>query len=135
MRGIRKGLRSLTAGLIAGVCSVTGRAHATDGQWLLAPQNSDWNNWANWTSAPLVPDQTAEFGLSGVNSITFSLNTSIQALNFFLGGGPTYSFALSSSILTIGGTASNQGIINNVLSPETSNLPQPEGHQVGIPPG
>ena len=75
---------------MAGVCLGAVSAHATDGDWEFLPADSNWNNGANWSSAPVVPDGVARFGTSNQTSITFSSSTSIQRIDFLLGSGSIY---------------------------------------------
>ena len=105
MRGVRGGVQTVRAGLLAGVCLSAVAAHATDGMWSIAPTDGNWNNGANWTSAPVVPDGTAQFGPSAQTSITFSTNTGVQTIQFgnFGGTASQYSFDISSNSLNIGG--------------------------------
>jgi fibronectin-binding autotransporter adhesin len=100
--GVRGGIR---AGLLASVWLGAVGAHATDGTWSIAPADGNWNNEANWTSAPVVPDGTAQFGPSAQTSITFSTNTGVQTIQFgnFGGTASQYSFNISSNGLNIGG--------------------------------
>ena len=71
-----------------------------------SPDSGEWNTDANWSPAA-VPNGTAIFGASNTTTITFSNSASVGALKFNPGA-PTYSFNLSSSLLTITGT----GIVN-----------------------
>ncbi|MFL6823381.1 MAG: autotransporter domain-containing protein [Xanthobacteraceae bacterium] len=102
---------------MAGVCLGAVSAHAVDGTWEFAPADGNWNNGANWSSNPVVPDGIARFETSNQTSITFSSSTSIQRMDFALGSGSTYSFALPSTVLTVGGSGNFQGININVESP------------------
>src|SRR5262249_35845442 len=47
---------------------------------------------------------------SNQTSITFSSNTSIQRIDFALGSGSTYSFALPATTLRVGGAGNFQGV-------------------------
>src|SRR5262249_60749651 len=61
MQGVRRGRRTIRAGLMAGVClGAAAAAHAGDATWSAAPPNNNWNDGANWTSIPphAVPDGT-----------------------------------------------------------------------------
>jgi autotransporter-associated beta strand protein len=92
MHGMWLGLRGLRAGLLASVCLGAVAAHATDGTWLAAPADGNWNNPANWTSSPAVPDGTATFGQSTQTAITFSVSpTTVQTIQFTQGA-PQYTF-------------------------------------------
>ncbi len=83
MRGARRGLQRLGAGLMAGVCLGAVTAHATDGTWPAAPADGNWNNDANWTSSPTVPDGTATFVQSTQTAITFSTAViNVQTIQF-----------------------------------------------------
>jgi outer membrane autotransporter protein len=97
MRGVRRGLRTIRAGLMAGVClGAAAAAHAGDATWSAAPPNNNWNDGANWTSIPphAVPDGTASFGESSQRSIVFSSNfTSIGNLNFSATA-PAYTYTI-----------------------------------------
>ena len=104
------GLGRIRAGLMAGVCLGAVSAHATDGTWEFAPADSSWNNGANWSSSPAVPDGIARFETSNQTSITFSSNASIQRIDFALGSGSTYSFALPATTLRVGGAGNFQGV-------------------------
>ena len=112
MRGVRRGLRRIRAGLMAGVCLGAVNAHATDGTWLAAPATNDWTTGTNWTSSPVVPNGTATFGQSTQTSITFNASTGIQTIQF-TAGASSFSFALPNTTLAIGGT----GIVLDPASP------------------
>ena len=110
MRGARRGLQRLSAGLLAGVCLGAVTAHAADGDWLLTPVDGNWNNGANWSSNPTVPDGTARFNVgSSVTSITFSAPITVQTIEF---NNPIPAFtplrfgstSATKGTLTIGGT-------------------------------
>ena len=106
MRRVRCSVRTVRAGLMAGVCLGAVTAHATDGVWQLFPVDGNWNNGLNWTSSPTVPNGKAQFNLgSSVTSITFSAPTTVQTIEFD-NPSPAFSFALTSTTntLTVGGT-------------------------------
>jgi len=123
MQGVRRGLRTIRAGLMAGVClGAAAAAHAGDATWSAAPPNNNWNDGANWTSIPphAVPDGTASFGESTQRSIVFSSNfTSIGNLNFSATAPAyTYTIVAGQGFVVIGtGTVDLQGagggIVNN----------------------
>jgi fibronectin-binding autotransporter adhesin len=97
MQGVRRGLRTIRAGLMAGVCLGTVNAHATDAIWSPTADNNNWNDGVNWVSNPphTVPDGTATFGASGKTSIVFSSNfTAIDNINFSATA-PLYTFAIA----------------------------------------
>lgn len=106
MRGVRCGLRTIRAGLMAGICLGAVEAHAADGVWSTEPVSNNWNNAANWSSNPpdMVPDGTATFSLGSTKtSITFFFpTTNVQTIQF-INPIPAYSFDLSGHALTIGG--------------------------------
>jgi outer membrane autotransporter protein len=114
MQGVRRGLRTIRAGLMAGVCLGAAAAHAGDATWSAAPPNNNWNDGANWTSIPphTVPDGTASFGESTQKSIVFSSNfTSIGSMNFSATA-PLYTFAIAGGqgFVVVGtGTVDSQG--------------------------
>src|SRR5262245_52453410 len=65
----------------AGVGLSAAAANATDATRIAAPAEGNWNNGANWTSSPGVPDGTATFGQSTQTAITFSVNpTNVQTI-------------------------------------------------------
>jgi autotransporter-associated beta strand protein len=107
---MRWSLRGVRASLLASVWLGAVSAHATDGTWEFAPADSSWNNGANWSSSPAVPDGIARFETSNQTSITFSSNASIQRIDFALGSGSTYGFALPATILRVGGAGNFQGV-------------------------
>ena len=114
MRGMRRSLRKIRAGLMAGVCLGAVEAHATDAVWNFSPVDNNWNNSLNWTTEQ-VPNGTATFGPTDKASIVFTNNTSIQTIQIgnFGGAAPAYSFDLSGHALTIGG----KGIELDLLPP------------------
>jgi autotransporter-associated beta strand protein len=113
MRGARRGLQRLGAGLMAGVCLGAVTAHATDGTWLAAPADGNWNNGANWTSSPTVPDGTATFVQSTQTAITFSTAViNVQTIQFTQGA-PAYTFDTTGFTLNISGA----GISNTSAPP------------------
>ncbi len=96
MGGVRRGLRTIRAGLMAGVCLGTAAAHAGDATWAVDAPNNNWNDGANWTSIPphAVPDGTASFGASSKTSIVFSSNfTAIDNMNFSATA-PAYTYTI-----------------------------------------
>src|SRR5712691_2407530 len=103
---VRRGLKTIRAALMAGVCLGTVAAHATDGTWSLVPADNNWNNAANWSSNPVVPNGTAIFSFdSSQMSITFSApSTFIQSIQFLNPSTTPYSFSLTSGSLTVTGT-------------------------------
>jgi fibronectin-binding autotransporter adhesin len=119
MRGVRRGLRTIRAGLMAGVCLGTVNAHAGDATWAVDAPNNNWNDGANWTSSPphAVPDGTASFGASSKRSIVFSSNfTAIGNINFGATA-PLYTFAIAAGQgFVVNGTANGGGIANSSIS-------------------
>ncbi len=119
MRGVRRGLRTIRAGLMAGVCLGTVNAHAGDATWAVDAPNNNWNDGANWTSSPphAVPDGTASFGASSKRSIVFSSNfTAIGNINFSATA-PLYTFAIAAGQgFVVNGTANGGGIANSSIS-------------------
>ena len=82
-------------------------ALATDGTWT-GVTNAEWTLGTNWTSNPLVPDNTATFDVSTRTSVTISNSTSINTIEF-TAAAPAYSFTVQNgATFTI-----NSGIINN----------------------
>jgi autotransporter-associated beta strand protein len=117
MRGMRRSLRKIRTGLMAGVCLGAVSAHATDGTWLAAPATSDWNTGTNWTSSPTVPNGTATFTQSTQTTVTFSVNqTSIQNIQFSPGAS-TYNFDNSTINLNVTG--------NGIFIPDAFSLAPP----------
>jgi outer membrane autotransporter protein len=89
-------------------------ARAVDGIWTGAATN-DWTVGANWTSNPLVPDNTATFTNNGApTTVTFGNNASINTIQFDAGA-PAYTFVNNIAILNISGT----GIVNNSANAPT----------------
>jgi hypothetical protein len=70
-----------------------GAAHATDGTWT-GVTNAEWTLGTNWTSNPLVPDNTATFDTSTRTSVTISSSTSINTIEF-TAAAPAYSFTIN----------------------------------------
>src|SRR5215831_13284827 len=70
-----------------------GAAHATDGTWT-GVTNAEWTLGTNWTSNPLVPDNTATFDTSTRTSVTISSSTSINTIQF-TAAAPAYSFTIN----------------------------------------
>src|SRR5215468_12318341 len=70
-----------------------GAAHATDGTWT-GVTNAEWTLGTNWTSNPLVPDNTATFDTSTRTSVTISNSTSINTIEF-TAAAPAYSFTIN----------------------------------------
>jgi autotransporter-associated beta strand protein len=101
---MRWGLRGIRAGLMASVCLGAVTAHATDGTWSLVPADNNWNNAANWSSNPVVPNGTAIFNTDSAQmSITFSTpSTFIETIRFSSTTTP-YSFSLPANSLTVSG--------------------------------
>ncbi|KJC50763.1 autotransporter [Bradyrhizobium sp. LTSP857] len=64
---VRHSLATLLATTALGVVA----AHAVDGTWTGASSN-EWTDGTNWTSNPSVPDGTATFTNTGLNSVTSS---------------------------------------------------------------
>ena len=97
MRGVRRGLRTIRAGLMAGVCLGTVNAHAGDATWAVDAPNNNWNDGANWTSSPphVVPDGTATFAPSSKTTIVLGNagNTAIDNITFAQTA-PAYTIAI-----------------------------------------
>jgi autotransporter-associated beta strand protein len=96
-------LRTIRAGLMAGVCLGAVNAHAVDGTWLAAPATSDWNTGTNWTSSPAVPDGTATFNTSNQTTITFSSSSTFIQTIEFASFGSSFTFSLPNGTLNITG--------------------------------
>src|SRR5262245_33641172 len=95
------------AALVAIGASVT-PARAVDGTWTGATTN-EWTTGTNWTSTPIVPNNTATFTNNGApTSVTISNSTSINTIQFDAAV-PAYSFTNSAFSFDILGT----GIVNN----------------------
>src|ERR1700730_5161394 len=111
MRGVQRGLRTIFAGLLAGVClgAVAVAAHATDATWSPVPENNNWNDGVNWVSTPphTVPDGTATFGASSKTSIVFSQNfTAINNMRFSSNAPSSTFFLLGTQGLDVNGNPS-----------------------------
>jgi len=74
-----------------------GAAHATDGTWT-GVTNAEWTLGTNWTSNPLVPDNTATFDTSTRTSVTISSSTSINTIEF-TAAAPAYSFTINPVVI------------------------------------
>ena len=97
---------------LVGVCLGTVEAHALDATWLLNPGTVDFNTAANWVPAT-VPTGIATFNASNLTTITFSIATFVNTLQFDVAA-PAYSFNLTND-LTLNGT----GILDNSVHPPT----------------
>src|SRR6516162_7189203 len=72
-------------------------ALATDGTWT-GVTNAEWTLGTNWTSNPLVPDNTATFDTSTRTSVTISSSTSINTIEF-TAAAPAYSFTINPVVI------------------------------------
>jgi hypothetical protein len=73
--------RVLAFAVLFAVGAVVTPARATDGTWL--GNNSQWTNPVNWTSNPVVPDNTATFTfLPLVLGVVIDSAVSIQTVQF-----------------------------------------------------
>ena len=97
---------------LVGVWLGTVEAHALDATWLLNPGTVDFNTAANWVPAT-VPTGIATFNASNLTTITFSIATFVNTLQFDVAA-PAYSFNLTND-LTLNGT----GILDNSVHPPT----------------
>src|SRR5262245_25923809 len=76
---------------------------ASSATWSANPISSDWNTAANWMPA-VVPDGTAEFGVSNITDISVSQNpTSIQEILFDSDAGAYTITVLPGSVLQVSG--------------------------------
>ena len=129
MRGVRRGLRTIRAGLMAGVCLGTVNAHAGDATWAVDAPNNNWNDGANWTSSPphVVPDGTATFAPSSKTTIVLGNagNTAIDNITFAQTA-PAYTIAIGAGQgLSVNGSGAGGGVSNNsFFSPVISLYPE-----------
>jgi fibronectin-binding autotransporter adhesin len=103
----RCALAALALGLVVGT------GHAQDGTWLLNPGSNDFATGSNW-SGGTVPTDTATFAASNTTSLTLSITTALNTIEFNAGA-PAYSLAIAGSnlpppnvLLLLGA-----GIVNN----------------------
>ena len=85
-----------------------GAAHATDGTWT-GVTNAEWTLGTNWTSTPLVPDNTAKFDTNTRTSVTISSSTSINTIEF-TASAPAYSFTINPVVIF---SINGAGIVNS----------------------
>ena len=88
-------------------------AHAVDGTWTApAPGPAEWTTAINWSSNPVVPDNTATFTNNGAASTVLILaDTSINTIQFNAGA-PAYSFAIGPGVSQVTLNINGAGIIN-----------------------
>ncbi len=107
--------KSRLAGLVAIALSAAvlllciATSYAGSATWDANPENTDWNNPANWTpqTVPNGPNDTATFEITSQGGISISANTEVNGLIF---NPSTHSFVfLTSSGFTISGS----GVVNN----------------------
>ena len=80
------------AGPVIILSALPGFASAQDATW--SPSTPDFNTPTNWTPAT-VPTGTATFNNSGTKALTFSQDTTVDAMQF---NAPNYMFELTKSL-------------------------------------
>ena len=83
------------AGPVIILSALPGFASAQDATW--SPSTPDFNTPTNWTPAT-VPTGTATFNNSGTKALTFSQDTTVDAMQF---NAPNYMFELTNAVDTI----------------------------------
>jgi autotransporter-associated beta strand protein len=98
-----------TTTLVAVSALLPGVAHATDGTWTGAV-NSVWNTGTNWTSSPLVPDNTATFTFGPLLTAPVIISDASINTMVFDAVAPQYVFFINPGVtFNINGI----GIVNN----------------------